>query len=225
MRLFGRQDECAALDALIAGTRAGRSASLVLRGEEAHGGGWLARAERLVGDTGECVATGLVLVPRCIGALMARDADTTRTLALEMVDIARRVGDRELLVLGLLSIGQAEYLAARTELARKAFDEAMVSVTANEVSPVVAGIVYCAVIDSCMESGDLPRALVEDAPRTYMYKVGDVVYWPPGPHVAVFYRQDGRTVTAGMIRLGSVDAGVDAFAPSSSVRATIELVN
>ena len=75
------------------------------------------------------------------------------------------------------------------------------------------------------KSGDLPRALLEAAPRTYMYAVGDVVYWPPGPHVAVFYRQDGRTVTAGMIRLGSVDAGVDAFAPSSSVRATIELVN
>ena len=76
------------------------------------------------------------------------------------------------------------------------------------------------------KSGDLPRALLEDGPRTYSYKVGDVVYWPPGPHVAVFYRQDGRTLREpGMIRLGSVETGVDAFAPSSSVRATIELVN
>ncbi|GIE93717.1 helix-turn-helix transcriptional regulator [Paractinoplanes rishiriensis] len=33
MRLFGRSVECAALDEVIAGTRAGRSASLVLRGE------------------------------------------------------------------------------------------------------------------------------------------------------------------------------------------------
>ena len=75
------------------------------------------------------------------------------------------------------------------------------------------------------KSGDLPRALFEDGPRTHTYEVGDVVYWPPGPHVAVFYRQDGRTVTAGMIRLGVVDAGVDAFAPATSVRATIELAN
>jgi hypothetical protein len=73
-------------------------------------------------------------------------------------------------------------------------------------------------------SGDLPRALLEDGRRTYTYEVGDVVYWPPGPHVAVFYRQDGRTLREpGMIRLGVVDAGVDAFAGSSSVHATIEL--
>ena len=76
------------------------------------------------------------------------------------------------------------------------------------------------------KSGDLPRGLLEDGPRTYRYEVGDVVYWPPGPHVAVFYRQDGRTLREpGMIRLGTVEEGVDAFAPSSSVRATIELVN
>ncbi len=33
---------------------------------------------------------------------------------------------------------------------------------------------------------------------------GDIVYWPPGPHLAVFYRQDGRSLPQpGMIRLGS----------------------
>jgi hypothetical protein len=73
------------------------------------------------------------------------------------------------------------------------------------------------------KSGQLPRALFEDGQRTHTYAVGDIVYWPPGPHVAVFYRQDGRTVASGMIRLGVVDAGVDAFAPSSTMRATIEL--
>jgi hypothetical protein len=75
------------------------------------------------------------------------------------------------------------------------------------------------------KSGDLPRALLEQGPRTHTYEVGDVVYWPPGPHIAVFYRQDGRTVSAGIIRLGAVDDGVDAFAPSASVRATIELAS
>jgi DNA-binding CsgD family transcriptional regulator len=34
----------------------------------------------------------------------------------------------------------------------------MVLVTSNEVSPVLAGIVYCGVVDSCMEAGDLRRA-------------------------------------------------------------------
>jgi hypothetical protein len=72
------------------------------------------------------------------------------------------------------------------------------------------------------KAGQLPRTLFEDGQRTHTYEVGDIVYWPPGPHVAVFYRQDGRTVAADMIRLGTVDAGVDAFAPGSTMRATIE---
>lgn len=132
--------------------------SLMLRGDEARGGGWMARAERLAAEAGECAAVGLVLTPRLLASLMAGDADAARELATVMVDLARRLDDLDLLAMGLLSTGEAEYLAERTEPARKAFDEAMILVTNDEVSPVLAGIVYCGVIDSCMGAGDLRRA-------------------------------------------------------------------
>jgi DNA-binding CsgD family transcriptional regulator/tetratricopeptide (TPR) repeat protein len=132
--------------------------ALMLRGEEAPGRGWIARAERLATDAGDCAAAGLVLVPACLGSLSDGDADGARDLATTMVDLARRLDDLDLLAMGLLSTGEAEYLAGRTAPARKAFDEAMVLVTNDDVSPVLAGIVYCGVIDSCMEAGDLRRA-------------------------------------------------------------------
>jgi hypothetical protein len=75
------------------------------------------------------------------------------------------------------------------------------------------------------KSGQLPRKLLEQGPRTFRYEIGDVVYWPPGPHLSVFYRQDGRTLPQpGMIRLGAVDGGLDPLSGPSTVRAVIERI-
>jgi DNA-binding CsgD family transcriptional regulator len=132
--------------------------SLMLRGDEARGGGWIARAERLAEEVGECATAGFVLTPRFLGLLSSGDPVAAGELATAMVDLARRIDDLELLAMGLLSTGEVEYLAGRTDAARRAFDEAMLLVTNHEVSPVLAGIVYCGVIDSCMEAGDFRRA-------------------------------------------------------------------
>ncbi len=97
--------------------------------------------------------------PFFLEALEAGDAATAFELAGQIVDIARRCGDR-----GPPGV-RAARPAARHHLALgqvaaglRLLDEAMVSVTTGEVSPIPAGIVYCAVIEACMDVFDLRRA-------------------------------------------------------------------
>ncbi|MHC5832743.1 MAG: cyclophilin-like fold protein, partial [Nostoc sp.] len=55
--------------------------------------------------------------------------------------------------------------------------------------------------------------------------IGDVIYWSPGPDVAIYYRHDGEEIPdPGIIAIGKIDAGVEAFNVPGSVEVTIELV-
>jgi hypothetical protein len=70
----------------------------------------------------------------------------------------------------------------------------------------------------------LPRAISEQGKRTHDYAVGTIGYWPPGPHVAIFYRQDGERIPdPGLIVLGKIKAGLEALDVPGAIRATIEL--
>lgn len=132
---------------------------LMQRGETAQGGGWLARAASLVEQNElDCVERGYLLLPQ---ALMAMGAGETG-VALERCDeahsVARRFDDPDLSALGTIGRGEALLRLGRTGEGMRLFDEAMVSVTAGETSPTVAGIVYCAVIEACQHVSDLRRA-------------------------------------------------------------------
>ena len=130
---------------------------LLLRGEVARAGGWLSRAERLAAE-GDGPARGFVLVPAVLDALGRDDPVRAAALASEIVAAARRFREPDLLALGLLAQGQAAIAAADTARGLRLLDEAMLGVTAGNVSPIPTGIVYCAVIESCMDAFDLRRA-------------------------------------------------------------------
>ena len=71
--------------------------------------------------------------------------------------------------------------------------------------------------------GHLPRAISEGGKRARTYEVGDVVYWSPGPDVAMFYRHDGQSIPSpGIIVMGKIDSGVDALSAPGPVNVTIE---
>jgi DNA-binding CsgD family transcriptional regulator len=133
--------------------------ALLLRGEVARAQGWLARAERLVEDGRDGgVAVGFLRVPVLLGALGDGDAGRAHEIGGEIVSLAERHHDRDLLALGLLGTGQASLALGDVAGGLTLLDEAMVSVTAGEVSPIPTGIVYCAVIEACMDVFDLRRA-------------------------------------------------------------------
>jgi hypothetical protein len=73
--------------------------------------------------------------------------------------------------------------------------------------------------------GHLPRPISEEGKRAHAYEVGQIAYWPPGPDVAVYYRQDGQPIPdPGIIILGTIDSGVAAFDVPGATRVTIERV-
>jgi DNA-binding NarL/FixJ family response regulator len=132
---------------------------LLERGEMARGGGWLARGRRLLEETQEdCVERGYLLAPTAVLSLYQGDPATALPIFEEAGAIADRFGDSDAMTLTKLGKGQALIMLGQTVQGVAWLDEAMVAVTAGEVSPVVAGIVYCAVIDACQEIFDLRRA-------------------------------------------------------------------
>jgi hypothetical protein len=69
----------------------------------------------------------------------------------------------------------------------------------------------------------LPRAISEQGKHTHDFAVGIIGYWPPGPDVAIFYRQDGERIPdPGLIIIGEIKAGMEAFAVPGAITATIE---
>lgn len=132
---------------------------LVLRGQMARAGGWLARAEEILDESGiECAASGYVLVPKALGALDAGNAAAALEFSVRATEFGRRFDDQDLRALGMLGHGQSLIARGDCDAGLARLDDVMVSVTAGEVGPVVAGIVYCAVIIECLGLFDLARA-------------------------------------------------------------------
>jgi len=70
----------------------------------------------------------------------------------------------------------------------------------------------------------LPRKLsTQGAPAGIDPEVGDIAYYAPWGNLALYYRDFGYS--AGLIRLGRFDAGVEALSVRGSLKVTIEAVS
>ena len=132
---------------------------LMNRGERTRAGGWLARARRLLEEHGrECVERGYLLLPAALGRLSAGEAGEAHALFARAAGMGDRFRDPDLAALGRLGRGQARIRLGEVDDGVALLDEAMAAVEAGELSPVVVGTVYCAVIETCHEIFDLRRA-------------------------------------------------------------------
>lgn len=133
--------------------------ALFHRGEAARGSGWIARAERLLAqESDECVERGYLLLPSGMRHIKVGDAEGAYDAFSRAAAIAERFGDADLAALARHSRGRVLIRMGRIDDGVRLLDEAMVSVEAGEVSPIVAGDVYCSVIEGCLEIFDLRRA-------------------------------------------------------------------
>ena len=132
---------------------------LQFRNEAAQATGWFGRAHRLLErDATDSAAQGYLLLPAVNRSIAAGDARA----ALEAASRAARIGDRfaepDLSALARHLQGRVLIQQGRVGDGLALLDEAMVAVTTGELSPVVAGLIYCSVIEGCQEVHALERA-------------------------------------------------------------------
>jgi DNA-binding CsgD family transcriptional regulator len=133
---------------------------LFLRDQPARGGGWLSRAHRTLAEAGNppCAEQGLLMIPTALHHLSSGEGEAASDVFDEVIAIGTRFRDPDVTALGVCGSGQAMVARGRCDAGMGFLDEAMVAVTADQVSPITVGIVYCAVVRTCHLAFDLDRA-------------------------------------------------------------------
>jgi len=128
------------------------------RREPAVGGGWLMRAQRHLREQPECAEHGFLAIIESTIARFTGDLERSIARARDGTDIGHRVRNRDVIAVGIHAEGLALIASGRVFDGVALLDEAMTSVLAGELSPFFTGVVYCDVIEACLQLGDVRRA-------------------------------------------------------------------
>ena len=131
--------------------------SLLFGGKSALASGWLARAGRLV-EGRDCAEQGYLQVPVAELHLAQGNNDAAYTAAVSAAEIGGRFADADLIACARHLQGRALIQQGKVAAGLVLLDEAMLAVTAGELSPIMTGLVYCSVIEVCQQVYALSRA-------------------------------------------------------------------
>jgi DNA-binding CsgD family transcriptional regulator len=133
--------------------------ALLVQSELALSAGWVARGRRLLEDAGaDSVESGYLLIPEALRFLFGGDAAAALPLFEQATETGRRFQDADLLAFGRLGHGQSLLQLGQCAAGMSLLDEVMAAITADELSSLLVGIAYCALVSCCQDMFDLRRA-------------------------------------------------------------------
>ena len=122
------------------------------------GEGWAARAARMLESEPDLVAEhGYLDIHYLYRHIDRGEFPQAFEFATRISAAGRTSGDPNLLAMGLMSEGRLLIYSGRVREGLTRLDEAMVGVVEGEASPIVAGHVFCSMIEACQEIGDFRR--------------------------------------------------------------------
>jgi DNA-binding NarL/FixJ family response regulator len=126
--------------------------------ETAAASGWLNRARRHSQEIPDRIEAGYVALGEAQWARYQGQLDDALDHARRATESGRQHSDRDLEALGLATQGRVFIAGARVVDGMDRLDEAMVAAVSDELSPFATGWVYCVLLSTCQELGDVRRA-------------------------------------------------------------------
>ena len=128
------------------------------RQESAVSNGWLQRATRLLADEPECSEQGWLELCLVRSSFERGEFEEAERHATAVQGIGARLGDRDIEAFGRALEGAILVFHTQVEQGLALVDEATLAAVGGELSPYVAGNIYCLTIGICRSVADYRRA-------------------------------------------------------------------
>jgi class 3 adenylate cyclase len=128
------------------------------RQDSAVSNGWLQRASRLLADEPECSERGWLELCLVRSSFERGESEEAERHAAAVQEIGARLGDRDIEAFGRALEGAILVFHTQVEQGLALVDEATLAAVGGELSPYVAGNIYCLTIGICRSVADYRRA-------------------------------------------------------------------